>query len=48
MGDDTTDDDMFEALPDGAVTIAVGFRPSPARYRVARPQAARALLTRLV
>jgi trehalose 6-phosphate synthase/phosphatase len=44
MGDDATDDDLFRALPPGATTISVGFRPSSARYRVARPRAARALL----
>jgi trehalose 6-phosphate synthase/phosphatase len=44
MGDDVTDDDTFRALPAEAITISVGFRPSAARYRVARPRAARALL----
>jgi len=44
MGDDVTDDDTFRALPPEAITISVGFRPSVARYRVARPRAARALL----
>jgi trehalose 6-phosphate synthase/phosphatase len=44
MGDDATDDDMFRALPPEAISISVGFRPSLARYRVARPRAARALL----
>jgi trehalose 6-phosphate synthase/phosphatase len=44
MGDDVTDDDTFRALPPEAITISVGFRPSTARYRVARPRAARALL----
>jgi trehalose 6-phosphate synthase/phosphatase len=44
MGDDATDDDMFRALPPEAISISVGFRPSMARYRVARPRAARALL----
>jgi trehalose 6-phosphate synthase/phosphatase len=47
MGDDATDDDLFRALPAGATTISVGFRPSSARYRVARPRAARALLASL-
>jgi trehalose 6-phosphate synthase/phosphatase len=44
MGDDGTDDDMFRALPPESITISVGFRPSTARYRVARPRGARALL----
>lgn len=48
MGDDVTDDDTFRALPPEAITISVGFRPSAARYRVARPRAARALLKSVV
>jgi trehalose 6-phosphate synthase/phosphatase len=48
MGDDATDDDTFEALPPEAITISVGYRRSAARYRVARPQAARALLRSIV
>jgi trehalose-6-phosphatase len=44
MGDDATDEDLFRALPAGSATISVGFRPSIANYRVARPQGARALL----
>jgi trehalose 6-phosphate synthase/phosphatase len=48
MGDDATDDDMFRTLPPGAITISVGFRPSTARYRVARPRAARALLASVI
>jgi trehalose 6-phosphate synthase/phosphatase len=48
MGDDGTDDDTFRALPPEAITISVGFRPSLARYRVARPRGARALLSSVV
>ncbi len=48
MGDDATDEDMFRALPPEAITVSVGFRPSTARYRVARPRAARALLASVV
>jgi trehalose 6-phosphate synthase/phosphatase len=44
MGDDSTDDDMFRALPPEAITIAIGFRPSRPLYRLERPKAARALL----
>jgi trehalose 6-phosphate synthase/phosphatase len=44
IGDDWTDEDLFRALPPEAVTIGVGFRPSGARYRVARPRDARELL----
>jgi trehalose 6-phosphate synthase/phosphatase len=48
MGDDVTDEDLFGALPPGAISISVGFRPSQARYRVARPGGARALLASLI
>jgi trehalose 6-phosphate synthase/phosphatase len=48
MGDDETDDDLFAALPEEAITVSVGFRPSRARYRVARPRAARALLASIL
>jgi trehalose 6-phosphate synthase/phosphatase len=47
MGDDRTDEDTFRALPPEGVAIAVGFRPSVARYRVASPGAARAFLSRI-
>jgi trehalose 6-phosphate synthase/phosphatase len=33
-GDDTTDEDMFDALPDGAVTIKVGKPSEKSRYTV--------------
>jgi trehalose 6-phosphate synthase/phosphatase len=33
-GNDRTDDDLFVSLPDVALTIAVGERPSKARYRL--------------
>jgi trehalose 6-phosphate synthase/phosphatase len=48
MGDDHTDEDMFQALPDDAIAIGVGYRPTVARYRVATPRAARALLEKLL
>ena len=48
MGDDRTDEDLFLALPPDAIAIAVGYRETIARYRVATPQAARQLLERLV
>ena len=48
MGDDLTDDDMFRALPADAIAVSVGFHASGARYRVARPALARALLRSLV
>jgi trehalose 6-phosphate synthase/phosphatase len=48
MGDDGTDDDAFRVLPPEAITISVGFRLNAARYRVARPRAARELLESVV
>jgi trehalose 6-phosphate synthase/phosphatase len=48
MGDDHTDEDLFQALPPEAIAIGVGFRPTVARYRVATPRAARALLEKLL
>lgn len=35
MGDDTTDDDMFRALPPSAVTIKIGVISESARYNLA-------------
>jgi trehalose 6-phosphate synthase/phosphatase len=48
MGDDGTDDDLFRALPDDAITVSVGYRSTGAKYRVSRPAAARALLARIL
>ena len=48
MGDDRTDEDLFMALPPDGIAIAVGFRETIARYRVASPRAARELLERIV
>ncbi len=44
MGDDVTDEDMFAALPEGAIAIKVGRGRSRANYRVPDFTAARALL----
>ncbi len=44
IGDDRTDEDLFERLPRGAWTIRVGQGASRARYRVADPRAVLALL----
>ena len=48
LGDDTTDIDLFAALPEHAVTVQVGDVPLPARWRVGTPADARALLERLL
>ncbi len=47
IGDDRTDEDMFAALHDRAVTVSVGPRPSRASHRVASPAEVRSLLARL-
>ncbi len=47
-GDDVTDEDAIEALGPSAVTVAVGDRPSVARFRLENPQAVERLLERLV
>jgi trehalose 6-phosphate synthase/phosphatase len=47
MGDDRTDEDLFQALPADAVAIAVGYRTSVARFRVASPREARLFLESL-
>jgi trehalose 6-phosphate synthase/phosphatase len=48
IGDDRTDEDMFAATPADAITVRVGSRPTIARYRIADPNAARALLRSLL
>jgi trehalose 6-phosphate synthase/phosphatase len=48
MGDDRTDEDLFAALPDGAIAVHVGPTPSRARYRVRDVKAARGWLELVV
>ena len=47
VGDDVTDEDMFLAAPDGAVTVHVGSGPTAARMRLVGPDQVRKLLTEL-
>lgn len=47
VGDDRTDEDLFEALPDGSVTVHVGDGPSAALYRLASTEEVRQLLREL-
>jgi trehalose 6-phosphate synthase/phosphatase len=47
LGDDTTDEDMFAALPAGSVTIKVGTHITAASYFVNNYKEVRALLERL-
>jgi trehalose 6-phosphate synthase/phosphatase len=48
MGNDSTDDDLFRALPDTALTVHVGRGATHARYRIWSVDQARALLRRLL
>ena len=48
IGDARTDDDLFRALPASSVTVAVGRRPTRARFRVADSDAVRRLLRSLL
>ena len=48
IGDDVTDEDLFGALPDASVTIAVGTGHTRARYFVDDHRAVRALLSMLL
>ncbi len=47
IGDDWTDEDTFEAMPDHAVTIKVGSSASAAKYSLTSPTEVRKLLADL-
>jgi trehalose 6-phosphate synthase/phosphatase len=44
IGDDQTDEDLFNALPASAITIAAGAAPTAAHYRIPDYRAVRELL----
>jgi trehalose 6-phosphate synthase/phosphatase len=48
IGDDCSDEDLFRALPSSSATVAVGHRPSCARFRVADYREVRRILRALV
>ncbi len=48
IGDDRTDEELFRALPASSITIAVGARPTRAKFRVDDHRAVRQLLRALV
>jgi trehalose 6-phosphate synthase/phosphatase len=48
IGDDWTDEDMFEAAPHHATTIKVGHSKTKAKYKIKSPEQVRALLEQLV
>ncbi|HEX5456007.1 MAG TPA: bifunctional alpha,alpha-trehalose-phosphate synthase (UDP-forming)/trehalose-phosphatase [Candidatus Saccharimonadales bacterium] len=47
IGDDSTDEDMFEVMPDNAFSIKVGLGESGARFQVLEPKNVLALLEKL-
>ncbi len=47
-GDDATDEDLFRALPAGAITVRVGRGASLAKLRVDTPLDLREMLTRML
>lgn len=48
MGDDRTDEDMFMALPPEGTAVHIGPSTSVANWRIPDPEAARALLRKLI
>ena len=48
VGDDTTDEDMFAAIPANGASVHVGNEPTLAGYRLADPEAVRQWLTLLI
>ncbi|HIC95876.1 TPA: trehalose-phosphatase [Candidatus Bipolaricaulota bacterium] len=48
VGDDQTDEDTFQVLPEGAYSVKVGLKPSRARFNLDSPAGVRALLRELV
>ena len=47
LGDDFTDEDVFKALPDSAITIKIGSNLSAAKFYLRTPGEARRLLKAL-
>ena len=47
MGDDWTDEDMFEVMPEDAYSVKVGLGPSKARFYLESNKEVRALLGEL-
>ena len=48
VGDDRTDEDMFEALPEDAYSIRVGYEQTAARYNVPSNEGVRGLLRQML
>ena len=48
IGDDWTDEFMFQELPQSSVTIKVGLKKTQAKYHVENTKRVRSLLNRLI
>ena len=48
VGDDYTDEDMFTALPEAAVSCKIGTGPSNAKFRLGSPKLLRGFLKKLI
>jgi trehalose 6-phosphate synthase/phosphatase len=48
FGDDRTDEDLFAALPEGALSVHSGGKPTRAMYRVSGPAEVRKVLAALL
>jgi len=48
IGDDWTDEDLFEALPPESYSIKVGFGVSKAKFNISSPQEVRRLLKKMI
>ncbi len=48
IGDDWTDEDLFEALPPQSYSIKVGFGLSKAKFNITSPQGVRSLLKKMI
>jgi trehalose 6-phosphate synthase/phosphatase len=48
MGDDWTDESMFEVAPENAFTIKIGFTKTKAKYQIKNPERVRDLLKKII
>jgi trehalose 6-phosphate synthase/phosphatase len=48
IGDDYTDEDTFEAMPDSAITIKVGYNETAAKYNITAVEDVLILLEKLI
>lgn len=48
VGDDWTDEDTFEVMPESAFTLKVGYSPTQAKFNIESQEELRGLLNELV